>query len=150
MNLQEIKEAIAAGKTVCWKNSGYTVIKDKYNQYFIRHINGHCVGLTWSDGKKLSGNESDFYIDGKRIVITAINTHEINGYQLIINCDTITGKNNLELELELDTNLEQINPLSPELDIDDFDFSMVQPELNKITEKMVSDIITERRKGGRV
>lgn len=65
MNLQEIKEAIDKGKTVHWGNDSYTVIKDRIGQYLIKHVNGHCIGLTWSDNVTLNGNESDFYISGQ-------------------------------------------------------------------------------------
>lgn len=63
MTLQEIKNAIAAGKRVCWMNHDYVVTIDRYNQYLIYYLpNGNCIGLTHQDGVTLNGNESDFYI----------------------------------------------------------------------------------------
>jgi hypothetical protein len=63
MNLQEIKQAISEGKKVHWSNELYEVIKDKIGQYLIRCTsNGHCIGLTWQDGKTMNGKEKDFYI----------------------------------------------------------------------------------------
>lgn len=61
MTLQEIKDAINEGKSVHWVNEGYTVIKGKH-EYLISHARGHCIGLTWADGKTLNGKEEDFYI----------------------------------------------------------------------------------------
>lgn len=62
MNLQQIKQAIAEGKTVHWGNPSYQVIKDKIGQYLIVHDRGHCIGLTWQDGVTLNGDEKDFFI----------------------------------------------------------------------------------------
>ncbi len=63
MNLQQIKAAIAEGKTVCWKSTAYVVIKDNLGQYFIRcNLNQHHIGLTWLDGETLNGEEEDFFI----------------------------------------------------------------------------------------
>jgi hypothetical protein len=61
MNLEQIKKAIAEGKKVYWSSGLYEVIKDG-NQYLIKcSSNGHCIGLTWADGKTLNGKESDFF-----------------------------------------------------------------------------------------
>ncbi len=68
MTLQEIKTAIAENKTVCWSNEAYEVIKDNKNQYLIKHANGSCIGLTWSDEKTMNGKEKDFYILGENNV----------------------------------------------------------------------------------
>lgn len=65
MNLQEIKQAIADGKTVHWSNGAYTVIKDNLGQYLIKHSAGHCIGLTWADETTLNGKEEDFFIKGE-------------------------------------------------------------------------------------
>lgn len=68
MNLQQIKDAVDQGKTVCWKNHGYTV---EYHRgiYSIVWMAGtaqeNCIGLTWEDGKTMNGEETDFYIYGK-------------------------------------------------------------------------------------
>jgi len=63
MNADEIKAAIEAGKKVFWSNDGYEVIKDKLGQFMIKCIhNGHCIGLTWTDGKTLNGKPEEFFI----------------------------------------------------------------------------------------
>lgn len=63
MTLEEIKNAIANGDTVHWSNSAYAVNKAANGGYLIKcTLNGHCIGLTWSDGVTLNGHESDFYI----------------------------------------------------------------------------------------
>jgi hypothetical protein len=62
MNLEQIKEAIESGENVFWKNNSYSVIKDSLGQYFIKCINGSCIGLTWLDGKTLNGEEADFCV----------------------------------------------------------------------------------------
>lgn len=64
MTLDEIKSAIADGKTVHWKNDSYDVILDSKNQYLIScWRNGSCIGLTWTDGVTMNGKESDFYTE---------------------------------------------------------------------------------------
>ena len=63
MNLQEIKQAIAEGKTVYCGNSAYKVIKDKIGQYLIVcSLNQYTIGLTWRDGTTLNDKEENFYI----------------------------------------------------------------------------------------
>jgi len=61
MNLQEIKSAIEAGKTVCWSNDGYIVEKAGKNYYVVSQQNGYTTGLTWLDGVTLNGREDQFY-----------------------------------------------------------------------------------------
>lgn len=62
MTLQEIKDAIASGKTVYWSNLAYKVVKDKYDQYFIKcTINNDCIGLTLADDTTMNGKEEDFF-----------------------------------------------------------------------------------------
>lgn len=69
MNLQEIKSAIDAGKTVNWSNDSYVVIKHfpRYPdtpEYLIKCLsNNHCIGLTWRDGVTMNGKEEQFYIN---------------------------------------------------------------------------------------
>jgi hypothetical protein len=64
MTLQEIKTAVEAGKTVCWSNTGYKVIKDMTGQWFVKwSSNGNCTGLTWADGVTMDYKEEDFFID---------------------------------------------------------------------------------------
>lgn len=63
MNLEQIKEAVEAGKIVCWANSSYQVIKDDIGQWLIhRAQNDWTIGLTHQDGTTLNGAESQFYI----------------------------------------------------------------------------------------
>ena len=63
MKLQEIKAAVESGKTVHWGNDAYVVVKDKYDQWFIKCLlNNYCIGLYWADGVTMNGKEEDFYI----------------------------------------------------------------------------------------
>lgn len=63
MNLAEIKAAVESGKTVCWSNRGYVVVKDRIGQWLIQFLtNGHCIGLTWTDGRTLNGKPEEFFI----------------------------------------------------------------------------------------
>ena len=63
MNLEEIKQAIANGETVCWSNIGYQVVLDSKGNYLIKHHAGSCIGLTHADKVTLNGKESDFFIN---------------------------------------------------------------------------------------
>jgi hypothetical protein len=67
MTLQEIKNAVEAGKTVHWSNEGYCVIKGKRSQEWLivwqlGTLQENCIGLTWRDGVTMNGKEKDFYI----------------------------------------------------------------------------------------
>jgi len=63
MTLQEIKQAIADGKSVFWKDINYKVVLDAKGQYLLKsQSNNHCIGLTWADDVTLNGKEEDFYI----------------------------------------------------------------------------------------
>lgn len=65
MTLQEIKDAVDAGKTVYWASSAYRVIKDEIGKYLIEYRYGtsyNYVSLTWCDGVTLNGNPNDFFI----------------------------------------------------------------------------------------
>lgn len=67
MKLQEIKEAVDAGKTVRWINSRYKVIKSKNGGYMIGCDVGSFgesyIGLTHRDGITMNGEEKDFFVD---------------------------------------------------------------------------------------
>jgi len=67
MKLQEIKDAVLAGKTVYWKNSNYKVLNDDNNDWLIVYNHGqsnqNCIGLTWRDGETLNGEEEDFKVE---------------------------------------------------------------------------------------
>lgn len=66
MNLQEIKAAVEAGKTVHWASTNYTVIKDSADQWLIKcKSNSSVIGLTWQDGETLNGKPGEFFIGGK-------------------------------------------------------------------------------------
>jgi hypothetical protein len=64
MKLQDIKDAVLAGRTVHWKNAGYRVIyAPKLNDFLIRFdYNGDCIGLTWTNGVTMNGEEKDFFL----------------------------------------------------------------------------------------
>ena len=63
MTLNEIKNAVLAGKTVHWSTTAYAV---KYNDRggfnIVYTPDGNCIGLTWRDGVTLNGNENEFFI----------------------------------------------------------------------------------------
>lgn len=62
MTLEEIKQAVDDGKTVCWSHSGYEVIKSIRGEYYVLcKRNNDAVGLTRQDGT-LECKESDFFI----------------------------------------------------------------------------------------
>ena len=70
MDLEEIMGHIVTGGTVHWKSDLYTVevwvdgFHEICSQNFqiVCKTNGHAIGLTWTDGVTLNGNEKDFYI----------------------------------------------------------------------------------------
>lgn len=62
MTLEEIKTAVDAGKTVCWQNGYYKVVKSRLD-YIIKCGNGSCISLTWADGVTMNGKEADFFIE---------------------------------------------------------------------------------------
>lgn len=66
MQLNEIKAAVKAGKTVHWANTSYRVIFGQLanggENWLIKHDGGHAIGLTWLDGVTLNGKESEFFI----------------------------------------------------------------------------------------
>ncbi len=64
MTLTEIKAAVESGCTVHWSNNGYTVVKDRIGQWFIKYVDGHLIGLTRADGVTMNGKPQDFYVEG--------------------------------------------------------------------------------------
>ena len=63
MTLQEIKDAVLAGKTVHWATKAYVVVHDEIGQWLIKClINDSCIGLTWRDGVTMNGNENEFFV----------------------------------------------------------------------------------------
>ena len=78
MNLEQIKKAIEMGERVYWEHTGYEVLKDSVNKYFIKHYDGHIIGLVWDDGVTINGKEDDFFIWYEREVVTEkLVSHEI-------------------------------------------------------------------------
>ena len=63
MNINDIKTAVDAGKTMHWVNTGYVVRKDSLGQYLIFYLpNGSAIGLTNRAGTQLNGVEAEFFI----------------------------------------------------------------------------------------
>jgi hypothetical protein len=63
MKLQEIKDAVDAGKVVYWKSGAYQVVRSGSGYYIsTKGQSPHMIGLTWTDGKTLNGKEEDFFI----------------------------------------------------------------------------------------
>jgi len=63
MTLQEVKQAVGAGKRVHWSNAGYVVTHDRLGQYLITFKkNGSAIGLTNRDGTRLNGKPDEFFI----------------------------------------------------------------------------------------
>lgn len=62
MTLQEIKDAIEAGKTVCWKHDGYGVVKGGSGYLIVCLHNDYTIGLTWRDGVTMNGEPEDFFV----------------------------------------------------------------------------------------
>ena len=68
MTLDEIKKAVLANKTVCWRTEDYTVrMGGAFDEWYIFYRYGKrgesCIGLTWSDGVTLNGKPEEFYIE---------------------------------------------------------------------------------------
>ena len=58
-NVNDIKKAVDAGKTVHWGNTGYKVVKGTYDYCIVFHT-GDCVGLTDIYGN-LNEDINDFF-----------------------------------------------------------------------------------------
>lgn len=71
MNLDEIKAAVASGKTVHWMNNGYVVRRvgkhEDYDWIIVFVHNNYTIGLTWKDGVTMNGEPEDFYIGDKNV-----------------------------------------------------------------------------------
>ena len=62
MDLNEIKRAVRAGKTVCWSNEGYEVVNDSIGQWLVVFKdNGYATGLQNKLGV-LTEDPSKFFI----------------------------------------------------------------------------------------
>ena len=63
MNIQEIKTSVESGLVVHWATEAYRVIKTGGGRWLIKcDINGHCIGLTWTDGVTMNGDENQFFV----------------------------------------------------------------------------------------
>lgn len=63
MNLEQIKTAVLAGKTVHWASTLYVVVQDNAGQWLIVcTANKSTIGLTWQDGVTLNGREDQFFV----------------------------------------------------------------------------------------
>lgn len=63
MTLDEIKQAVEAGKTVHWATRSYRVVKDSVGQWLIVcDLNNYAIGLTWRDGVTVNGKPEDFFL----------------------------------------------------------------------------------------
>ena len=68
MTIEEIKQAVDAGKSVKWASDIYDVVKSKWGgEYLIVcEPNGSTIGLHGKEGtdreSHLNGNEDEFYI----------------------------------------------------------------------------------------
>ena len=76
MTLKEIKDAVAAGKTVCWSQDNYIVENWKNGLHIVCQNNKSAIGLTHQDGVTINGNEEDFYIKGKKTKMKKIVVEE--------------------------------------------------------------------------
>jgi hypothetical protein len=59
MNLDEIKQAVDAGKIICWKNDNYLVEKGGPWGYWVIFDDKPLFGLTPFN---IDGHESDYFI----------------------------------------------------------------------------------------
>jgi hypothetical protein len=68
MKLNEIKDAVLAGRTVHWKNGLYRVVCDSIGQWLIvcPSTKG-CWGLTWADETTMNGKEEDFFVSPESV-----------------------------------------------------------------------------------
>jgi hypothetical protein len=55
--IEDIKNAVDAGRTVKCDNGNYTVVKNSIGQYFINYdYSDYCVGLHGMEGTKFERN----------------------------------------------------------------------------------------------
>jgi hypothetical protein len=66
VTLQEIKDAVAKGQTVCWQVDGYRVRQAGSKLLVVCLSNGSAIGLAWADGLTMNGKPEDFYVLGTR------------------------------------------------------------------------------------
>lgn len=82
MTLQEIKDAIEAGKKVYWSNKGYVVHKATSGEYLITFTsNQSTIGLTHRDGVTMNGKEEDFFTTSLKLrYLETCSPDYFNGY----------------------------------------------------------------------
>ena len=106
MNVQEIKAAVDAGKTVYCGNDNYKVIKDSKNQYLIHcTLNDYYVGLHGLENTPYENvlNGTNFYIKQNEriefiqlIARMTMDGEEIDGKEFVMeNDDAISTLNSL-------------------------------------------------------
>lgn len=73
MNIEDIKAAVDAGKSVHWANTGYVVRKDRLGQYLIVYLpNGSAIGLTNRAGTQLNGAEDAFFVADREASVRGV------------------------------------------------------------------------------
>lgn len=73
MNIEDIKTAADAEKTVHWANTGYVVRKDRLGQYLIVYLpNGSAIGLTNRAETQLNGAEDAFSIADREATVRGV------------------------------------------------------------------------------
>lgn len=65
MTIQEIKQAIAEGKTVYYQSLLYVVaVNSVTNELYIKCTsNGHMIGMEADNGEMINAKESDFFTE---------------------------------------------------------------------------------------
>lgn len=64
MTVDEIKQRVEAGDTVYWANTGYSVVKGKYDWLVVFKYNDSATGLTHRDGVTLNYHSRKFFTKG--------------------------------------------------------------------------------------
>jgi hypothetical protein len=144
MNLNEIKEAVDNGETVYWSNKNYKVVKDKNNNYLIKHENGNGIDLTWKDNTTLNGEEYQFFIS-KKLTSRLYSTDKNRTFDLnkIITIKDQTGEE-LEQIVVYDRKLVEKKKYYWCVEGVDYDENLVVEHLNFFQNYMKIDIIVNK------
>jgi hypothetical protein len=144
MNLNEIKEAVDNGETVYWSNKNYKVVKDKNNNYLIKHENGNSIDLTWEDNITLNGEEYEFFIS-KKLTSRLYSTDKNRTFDLnkIITIKDQTGEE-LEQIVVYDRKLVEKKKYYWCVEGVDYDENLVVEHLNFFQNYMKIDIIVNK------
>lgn len=62
MTLEQIKNAVLAGKKVHWASDAYEVVHNGGQWLICCTHNDSCIGLTWRDGATMNGRPEQFFI----------------------------------------------------------------------------------------